>query len=153
VALEVEIALFNALLPRWLQSGAEGKWVVIKGQRVSTLLETMAEALELAYALYGPDSRFIVRKIRGPRPSPRPAELSPPHLQAEADAASMEAELRTLCHMRSRRLQELDGAARQALGTLRQFQRMHDSFGDLARTIRELEHALGIERDAYHALQ
>lgn len=50
-------------LPRLLSEGHEGKFVVVCGKEVASVWDTYEEALEAAYAKYGPDVQFIAQPV------------------------------------------------------------------------------------------
>lgn len=65
MALEIELATYHAHLMELIDS--EGKFVVIKDERILGRYDSYEEALEAGYAEFGPVS-FLVKQIRRVEP-------------------------------------------------------------------------------------
>jgi hypothetical protein len=65
MALEHELAVYNEHLLELLPS--EGKYVVIKGQDIAGVFDTLDEALSAGHGKYGPVP-FLVKKIQATEP-------------------------------------------------------------------------------------
>ena len=66
-ALAVEVATYEAQLPRLLAENAES-YVLIKGERVVDVFADRDDALMKGYTLF-PDDDFLVRKIQAQQPA------------------------------------------------------------------------------------
>jgi hypothetical protein len=143
--LQQEIALFKARLPGWLADGKAGKWAVIRGHEVFPLCESMSEALEFGYSKFGAGADFLAIQIKM-QSAVRGA--APPVLERTVRQRAGDVVVG-----RSHREADLEHACREALGTLRHFQRMFSADGksNLARSIALLEEVLGIERSVTDA--
>lgn len=58
---ELELKTYHEKLPTLM--GQQGKFVLIRGDKVDGVFETYAEAMSAGYRLHGLDSPFFVRKI------------------------------------------------------------------------------------------
>ena len=58
--LETELATYDKELPRLLEN--EGKYVIIKGDKVIEIMESYADALKIGYERFGLEP-FMVKRI------------------------------------------------------------------------------------------
>lgn len=63
--LAVEIATFERQKDELLNSGNEGKYVVIQGDRVLGIWDTYQDALQAGYGTVGLDRSFLVKQLSG----------------------------------------------------------------------------------------
>ncbi len=65
--LERELATYQRELPRLLQEGHEGKFVLVYGDRIDSLWPTEDDAYEAGCARFGLDS-FLIKQIQRDEP-------------------------------------------------------------------------------------
>lgn len=61
MALERELAVYNARLPEWTEH--EGKYVLIHGDRVVEFFSTYEDAIKVGYAQFQLDP-FLVKRVQ-----------------------------------------------------------------------------------------
>jgi hypothetical protein len=73
-ALTDEIATYRRELPRLLEEGQEGRFILLLGSQILSLWDTCGDALQAGYERFGPDGRFVVKLI-DPRDRERFSQL------------------------------------------------------------------------------
>jgi hypothetical protein len=68
LALEAEVAFFNAHRDQWIASGQDMRWVAIKGQQVVGFYDSMAVAYSAGVAVFS-SAPFLVRQVRREDPT------------------------------------------------------------------------------------
>ena len=68
LALEAEVAFFNANRERWIAEGFDLRWVSLKGKTVFGFYDSMADAYAAGVSKLGSEP-FLVRQVRREDPT------------------------------------------------------------------------------------
>ena len=68
MALEQEMAVYEREKPRLLAEGAEGKHILIKGETIEGVFDTLEEGLTAGYRKFGLETSFFLHEIRADEP-------------------------------------------------------------------------------------
>lgn len=63
MSLDVERAVYQRRRREWIDGGHLGRWVVIRGEEVLGVYDSLDEAMAAGYERYGLESVFMARQI------------------------------------------------------------------------------------------
>jgi hypothetical protein len=67
LALEAEVAFFEAHRARWIAEGHEGQWAAIQGDRLLGFFGSMTDAYALGVRAFGSEP-FLIKEVRARDP-------------------------------------------------------------------------------------